>query len=286
MAQFVHTKGSMNIVNEATAGGKRAVRGAADQIAPWIVITARIGFAALGLVYIIVGFLSARAAMGDGDTANAEEALRVIGTQPFGQVLLWICALGLAGYAVWRFIQAATDPGDQGTGRRVMNAIKGVVHLALAVTAGRLAMGSSDSGSSSGGFLQSLIQHDVGRWLVVAGAIGLGVYGVKEIIKAVRRDLDDRLDLSSLSSGARTAVIQLARWGIAARGLVFAALGVLVALAAMRGGNAEEQDTDNALNLLGGLPGGQIILWVTAAGLVAYGIYSFVRARYRRIETT
>lgn len=277
----------MRIVEDASGTARRAAHAATREVDGWIEWTARIGFGALGVVYLIVGILAAQAATGDGgETTDAQGALHVIGQQPFGTALLWITAIGLLGYALWRFIQAATDPGSQGAGRRAINAIKGIAHAVLGVSAARLAMGDPDSGSSGNGMMASIAGNPAGRWLIIAAAAALAIYGIKQAADAIRRKLDEDLDLSSMSSGTRAAVLQIARWGIAARGIVFAALGFLIARAAWSGAGGEDQDTGQALDLLAGLPGGGIILGAIAIGLMAYGVYCFINARYRRIETT
>lgn len=268
----------MNVTNEASKAGHAAQR----EAGPWIERTARIGYAAKGIVYVIVGWLAAQTAFGTGgQTTDSRGALRVLAQQPFGTALLWIVAIGLAGYAVWRFVQAATNPENREGFKRVLDVIKGVAHLLLAYSAAKLAMGES-SGDGGSGFLSSVANNSLGRWIIIAVGIGLLCYGVYQVVKAVKSDVAEHLSLGSMSAGARDAVIQIARFGIASRGVVFAILGFLFSRAAWRRAGEGQQDTDAALDLLAGLPGGTVILALVALGLVAYGIYCFVSARYRR----
>lgn len=249
-------------------------------------IAARLGFVARGIVYIVLGGLAAAAAIGSGGgTTDARGALGFLRDQPLGIALLWITGIGLFGYAAWQLIQAATNPSGHGAGKRLLTAIKGLTHAALALTAIQLARGQSGDGSAPGaGLLQQVVDHPIGRWIVIAAALGFAAYGVGHVVRAIRTELGEHLDLSHVSATGREAIIQISRFGIAARGIVFAIVGLLVARAAWLRANAEEQNTDDALNVLAGLPGGEIILGGVALGLIAYGLYSMINARYRRIE--
>ncbi len=71
----------------------------------WFERLARLGYAAKGLVYLIVGLLAMQAAIGSGGRiTNTSGALQVIVTQPFGKFLLSIVTLGIIGYVLWRFV--------------------------------------------------------------------------------------------------------------------------------------------------------------------------------------
>ena len=107
---------------------------------------ARLGYVAKGLVYLIVGGFAFLAALGRGDGAtDTHGALQVLLTQPFGRVLLALCALGLLGYGLWRLTMAARDPERRGgsgesLARRGGYAISCATNLALAAFAGSLAL--------------------------------------------------------------------------------------------------------------------------------------------------
>lgn len=261
-----------------------AARQAAHEVSPWIERAARVGFLARGAVYIIIGALAAKAAIGSGgDTTDSRGALNVIAGQPFGTVMLWIVAIGLAGYGLWKLVEATNDPAGRGAGHRALDAIKGIAHLALAVSAATLASGNGD-GSSGSGMVTRFVDHPLGRWVAILAGLGFAIYGVAQVGKAVRAEMDRNFNFAEVSEGTRNAVIQLARFGIAARGVVFTILGLLFAMAAWKRGAAGEQDTGDALQVIGGLPGGQIILAAVALGLIAYGLYSILNARYRRIN--
>lgn len=263
------------------------VRQAARQAAPWVVGLARAGYAAHGVVYLVVALLAMRAARGGGSPGGTEEAMREVERQPGGDWMLWLLAIGLAGFALWRFVQAALDPEGKGAedpakgaAHRVRYAGSGVVHGALALAAARMASGGSGGGDSwySSGL------SPLGKLAVAAAALGFLAYGAYQVYRAYRVDLDDQLDLSRLRSASRTWVVRAARAGIAARGVVFAMIGVLLGQAALRRGPDESPGLQGALRALQEQPFGKYLLGLIAVGLAGYGIYELVRARYRRIS--
>ena len=113
---------------EATRGAKKGARRAAKGARPWIERVARFGYAAYGLVYVLVGVLSVRAALGGGGrTAGQEGVLQTILLAPLGRVLLGLVALGLLGYAMWRPFQGVLDPDGEGGDARSL--IKRADHI-------------------------------------------------------------------------------------------------------------------------------------------------------------
>ena len=134
-------------------GAKEEARRAAKGARPWIERVARFGYAAYGLVCVLIGVLSVRVATGGGGkTAGQEGALQTILLAPLGRVLLGLVALGLLGYAMWRLFQGILDPdregGDaRGLIKRADYVVNGLFHAALAVSVGRVALGSGGVGS-------------------------------------------------------------------------------------------------------------------------------------------
>ncbi len=82
---------------------EKAVRDAGS----WIVLLGRLGYAAKGVVFILVGILAAYSAYGTGAANDGtRSAMRHVEEIPFEQFLLVALAIGLVFYAVWRFFQA------------------------------------------------------------------------------------------------------------------------------------------------------------------------------------
>ena len=90
---------------------ERRAEEAAEEVSPWVERIARFGYATKGVVYVVVGMLAVGVATGIGGRAtDPPGAFQTISTQPFGRIILGFVALGLAGYALWRLVQAVADP--------------------------------------------------------------------------------------------------------------------------------------------------------------------------------
>lgn len=267
-----------------------AVRIAASQAAPWVERTARVGFAVKGVLYLIIGVLSARAAISGGRTVtDSHEAMGVL-HGALGRPLLAIAALGLAGYGIWLLVSAITDAESRGRSaigiaRRISAVVRGIVHLGLAYTAVSLALWER---SGPGGddttrhWTARLLDAPGGVYLVWIAALWIGGYGLYQFYCAWKVKLDDQLELDRLITGARGWVYAISRFGIAARGVVFVMLAVLFARAASThdpnhaGGPGESM---RELFELGRWP-----FLLIAVGVAAYGVYQFIEARYRRLR--
>lgn len=273
--------------------GRNAAKAAQVEAAPWIRGLARAGFVAKGIQYATIGLLAAMAAIGDrsGRTTDAKGALTEIHAQPFGKVLLGLMAIGLAGYAVWRFVEAILDPEHRGHGatgalKRVGKFGNGLLHTALVVYAvgvlTGMALGDPDDGTKS--WTGRILSWDLGAWLVGAVGIGIIVFAIVQAKKAWSCDLDKHLDLGKLRDGARRAVVQLSRFGIAARAFVFALVGAFLVSAAFRSDPNRAKGLGDTLAAVRAWTFGGAVLGVVAVGLIAYGVYELVEARYRRIQ--
>lgn len=276
-------------------GGGRAAwatRSAGAQASPWIERLARIGYAAKGAVYILVGGLAVAAAVGSGGRASGSSgAMASISDATLGRVVLGAIALGLVGYVVWQGVRAAFDPEEDGVGRRLLYALFALIHAGLASQAAQLAIHGGGSGSGSGGgggsggaqhWSARMMQQPFGPWLLGAAGVAVGLYGLQQIWNAWRVDLDDQLDLRSMTRRGRTWAIRSGRFGLAARGLVFAIVGTYLVVAAAQSDPSEAKGLGGVLEMMAGTPW---LLGLVAAGLVAYGVYYLVRARYRIIQT-
>jgi hypothetical protein len=275
--------------------GARAAEGAARratrEAAPWVEKLARFGYAAKGAVYLLVGGLAVAAAFGGGGQATGTSgALTSIADSTFGRVILGLIALGLFGYVVWGFVRAATDPENDGAGHRVFYLVTSLIYGALAVEAARLAMGGgggAGGGAGGGGgggashWSARLMEQPFGVWLVGLAGVAVGIYGIQQLINAWRVDLDDRLALGSMSRSARTWTIRTGRFGLAARGVVLTIIGGFFVTAAMQADPSEARGLGGVLGMMQDTPW---LLGIIALGLLAYGVYNLVRARYRVIR--
>src|SRR6202140_4575697 len=95
-------------------GANRVTRRAAT--GKWMTGVARVGYSAKGVVYLIIGFLAAKLAIGQGGSATDQRgALHTIYDHPSGKFLLIGVAIGLLAFALWSFIQAIYDTEGKGS---------------------------------------------------------------------------------------------------------------------------------------------------------------------------
>ncbi|HUQ81566.1 MAG TPA: DUF1206 domain-containing protein [Gemmatimonadaceae bacterium] len=268
-------------------------REAIAPVAPWIERLARVGYAAKAVLYGVIGVLALRAALGDGggETTGSRGALSTLVKQEFGVALLVAIAAGLFGYAAWRLAEALLDPerrghGAKGLAIRASHVARGVFHAALGVQAVRVAMGNGKSGSGDATetWTARALEAPFGEWIVVAIGVGIAGYGLWQIYRAWIAKLSKQLNLSRLSREAGSWLIKVCRVGIGARGVVFAVIGGFLARAGLAHNANKAADTGEALDVIGSQPFGKWLLAAVAIGLIAYGAYEVVQARYRVIK--
>lgn len=269
------------------------VRETVREVSPGLVWLGRCGLAAKGVVYVLIGIVAARAALGNGDqTTDSHGALERIVQMPFGPLMLAAVALGLAGYTLWRLVQAVLDTEHKGSelkGLWIRGAYmtSAAVHAALTLTAIRMLL---DAGASAGSgddaardWTARLLEQPFGPWLVAAVGLMLIGSGGFQLVRAVTTNFRDRLDNSSMSDREQTVGIWAGRAGYAARGITFGIMGLFLGLAAFRQQPGEAKGLAGALNTLAEQPYGPFLLGAVAAGLALYGLLMFLEARYRRI---
>ncbi|WP_062137195.1 DUF1206 domain-containing protein [Demequina aestuarii] len=243
---------------------------------------ARAGYAVSGLLHIVLGVLIARIAFGSGQEADQSSALSSISENAFGGVVLWFAVAAFVALGTWQAADAlrGSDKSD-----RVKSAAKAVLYVALAFTAGSVAMGSgggSNGDSQAQGFAGTLMEAPAGRALV--GAVGLGIIAgaafhvYKGWTQKFREDLRP-----TPGSELSTAVTAAGTVGYIAKGIALGVVGVLFAFAAVTADPDKAQGIDGAVESLLGAPAGQLIVVLVGVGFAAYGLYSFARARYARM---
>ena len=271
-------------VRGAQKGGEKVARSGGFE---WL---ARGGFVARGLIYGIIGVLAIKLAVGaGGTTTNQQGALKTIAHQPFGKVLLILVAIGLAGYALWRFVHALLGHGreDSDSGFERLAAFgSGLVYAGLCAIALEILLGSSrGSGGSSNASKTTagVFGWPGGTWLVgIAGGvlIGIGLYqGYRGISKAFLNDSKTE----QMSPRVRNWVEWVGSFGHLARMVVFGLVGTFLIKAAIDYNPSNAVGLDGALAKIAHASYGPLLLGIVAAGLIAFGIYSLSDARYRRI---
>ena len=254
---------------------------------------ARVGLVAKGVSYGVVGVLAVKLAVGGGGTATSRTgALEELAQQSFGKVVLVLLAAGFAAYASWRFVEAFAQrqSGDEGAlkkwGKRGGYVGRGLIYAGLTFSAIKILTQSGGGGSQNEKAHKTtatVLSWPAGTWIVgIAGALTLAA-GLWNLYRGLSRSFEDRWRIREMSERARRWGGRLGVLGHLARAVVFTLIGIFVIKAAIDYSPRDAIGLDGALQKLAHAGYGPYLLGVTAAGLVCYGLFCLVDARYRDV---
>lgn len=264
---------SVPVGHRTTSATGVAARAGDHPVVEW---GARLGYAASGVLHLLLAWLTVQIAIGDGAQASQSGALATVTRQPFGLVLLWLLAIGFSLLALWQLTELFTA---RKAFDKAKAAGKAVMYAALAYTAFVFALGGrTSSNKQTKDFTRTLMEAPAGRLLV--GLVGLGIIGVAlyHVYKGWKKKF-----LGDLQEHPGRFTVGAARVGYIGKGIALIAVGVLFITAAVQQQVGKATGLDGALKSLRDVPAGTVILVGIALGLAAYGVYSFARARYARV---
>lgn len=253
----------------------------------------KVGLAAKGVLYLVLGLLAIQFARGQtsSDEVSQSGAIEKVAEQPFGKLLLVAMSVGLICLTIWHVIQALTgDPveGDE-PADRAKYAAKAVIYGALSVTAIKITMDhwdgeatqtSSDGNDQSQQAASALFDAPGGVALVVVlGLVLLGIAGYQLVKYVINGEHADRL---AAGGDERKALELMGRIGYGARAVVAAGAGVFFLVAAIQHDPNESKGISGVLQELADASWGRIVLWLVAIGLALFGLFCFAEAKLRR----
>jgi hypothetical protein len=244
---------------------------------------ARTGYAVNGLIHFLIGGIAIGLAFGvaSADEADQSGVLRQLASTPGGLVLIWAGIVGLVALGLWqvtRLGRISTPNPWKRWGKRLSEAVKGIVYLGLACTALAVALGGRTSSSETIQRVSAWLLETEGGALLLA-AVGLSVLGtgVGFVVIGIRRTFRKLIRVPS--GGAGWIMVRLGLAGYVAKGISLALVGALFVLAALTSDAARASGLDGALRALGDLPYGPVFLVVIGLGLVQYGAFLIGRAK-------
>ena len=252
----------------------------------WVEHFARFGYAAKGGIYVLVGTLSAIAAFGTGGkTAGRKGAFLEIAQQPYGKILLGLVGLGFIGYGVWRFIQAIQDAENKGDDTRgilirIGYVLSGLLYFYFAYFAYQLISTSTSNEGGSQFLIQQILEWSSGQ--IIVGIIALivlakGIYQVYKVTAGIyNQDVKD----SKMRDEIKKTYRSMGMFGLLARAVVFGIISFFLAKAALTSSAAQAKGTSGVFHFLTAT-GGPSLMGVIALGLLGYGVFEFVKARYK-----
>ncbi|MCU1589091.1 MAG: putative integral rane protein [Frankiales bacterium] len=248
---------------------------------------ARLGLFSRGVVWLVVGLLAVQVALGKKTEADKNGALKTIADKPFGHLLLVVLVIGFFGYAAWRLLEGAVGHRDEDAGRkrwtkRGTSLFRGAVYLGLAISTLKFLV-SGGGNDKTQPLTARVMKAGGGRELVFVIGAGVVIGGLAMVVRAFRQKFEDKLDLGAMPARLRSATTFLGTAGIASRGLVFALIGWFLIDAAVRFNPDKAKGLDASLKTVAHQPFGRVLLFAAALGLLAFSLWSFIEARYRKI---
>ncbi|XDA99393.1 DUF1206 domain-containing protein [Sulfitobacter sp. LCG007] len=259
--------------------------GRSDEAPGWVIPVMRTGFGARGITYVLLGALAFLAAWTGGEAEGTQAALSRLRGVPLGLAALFVIAFGLFCYAVWRLICAWYDLEDRGTDAkgtvaRTGQVVTGIIHLGLAASTLRLALGRS-SGSEDGGSAQSaaswLLTFPFGAWIIVGvGVITMGAgayYGWKGFAEKYKEHIRCTAFTEKLDPVLKA--------GLVAHGVIIALIGLFLIYAGLTSDPEQAGGVGKAFDTVRSQPYGMFLLGILGIGTIAFAIYCFIEAVYR-----
>jgi hypothetical protein len=254
----------------------------------WMELVARVGFAARGILYGLIGYLAIQLIIsGAGDLEDPQGAIAEVAVQPFGEVLIIVIAIGMIGMAIWGVLRAITDPYNLGSGkmaiaRRISYLILGFGHLGIVHPIINILTGNGHRNNSTTEESQEvaagILTYPWGPWAV--GIVGLGfvAVGLYQIYRGASARFTRRFEEFDMSDKQKSVTKIVGRVGIVSIGVVIGIIGILALLAAFTLDPEKVGGIDAALLFLVQQPYGPYILGVVALGFIAYAAFSIMGA--------
>lgn len=247
---------------------------------------ARVGLVARAVVYLVIGALGLSLLRGNPAELDQKGALTELMERPLGAWLVLVCAIGFASYALWRFLEAAGGAAVDGDDpkARLKSLARGVIYTVLAITAVTVLLGSrSSQAGQQRGIVARVLEWPAGELIVIAAGVIVVLAGCALVVEGWRHTFLKYLDHSDMGDSTRALVRWTGTVGSVARGLVVVLVGILLIVAAVTGDKQKATGIDGALKSLRELPFGDLVLALASIGLIVFGIYALLEARYRRV---
>ncbi|WP_299260290.1 DUF1206 domain-containing protein [uncultured Kushneria sp.] len=255
-----------------------------------VTLAARCGYTAKGMVYITIGWLSMMATMGmGGRNGGSSDAVRELASQPFGGVMMTLLSVGLFGYTAWRLVQAFFDAEHKGRDwkgilTRLGYVLSGLIYAGIAINCIELLLDNGGSSSSTSSQTRTVMAHPGG--IVAIFLVGLGFLGVglRQIWRGWHHSYEKNWHLEQMSHRQRLIAANVSRVGLTARGIVFMIIALFLCLSAINTDPSDARGLGGALRAVAEQPFGPWLLGLVALGLMAYGCYCLVNARFRNVN--
>lgn len=245
-------------------------------------LLARLGLAARGVLFLLIGVLALEVALGESAQADSGGALRAAASRPLGTAAVWVLAVGFGALTIWKItelLQGRREPKE-----RLLNAGRAIVYAAACAGMVSFLAGGGSSSSDAQSHTATAEVMRLPGGAVIVGVVGgcVVVAGIVFAVQAVRRDFARDLKTGEMSHGVRRTVLALGVTGHTARGGVVAAVGVFVVVAAATFDPDQAKGIDGALKSLRDTPAGPWLLGLVALGVCVFAVFCGFEARWHR----
>jgi Domain of Unknown Function (DUF1206) len=252
---------------------------------------ARWGLVSKGSLYLLVGVIAADVSIGGGERLRDRGgALASVADSWYGKIIVGLLAVGLAGYAAWRFAEGVLgrplEGGKkEGLLKRLGYFARALWYLGLFGIAVSALYGANESSGSreEDRFTARVLEWPLGRWIVAAIGLAILGAGVFNVWRAVTRSFRKNLKLRKMSEVEEKGFTVMGVVGHLARGVVFGLIGFFLVRAAWRYEPKDTVGLDGALAEILRQDYGDTLLGIVATGLIAFGLYCYAEARYREV---
>jgi uncharacterized membrane protein YidH (DUF202 family) len=242
--------------------------------------TGRVGWAARGVLYLLVAILVARVpTTGSARKADQRGALQALGDRPFGGALLVAIAVGLFAFAVFRAYEAARA-GDEKTTRRLGWGVSAIVYAHIAFTAVRVLVRPEGGGDEQRALTARVLGWPGGPILIAAVGLGVIVAAANFARKAIKERFRVDIDDAAVPRPASPVVKVVGVAGWLGRSLVWGLVGWFLVRAAFEHDAKQPVGLDETLRALVGETWGVAVIWVAVAGLTAFALLCFATATW------
>jgi hypothetical protein len=270
----------MEVATESRRAARRAAR------SRWLGMLGRAGLAAQGICFGIVGALAVRLAAGaGGEATDAQGALNALARHGWSTLLLVVLCVGFAGYALWRLAQSLFDRGGMGSDlgglfRRAIQLVQGLAYVLLTYGAAKTIVGAGAPAGGEKRAAAGMLGWPGGRELVGLVGLVLAVTACVLVYWALSRRFLESLATGEMGPRMRRAVTALGVVGLIALAVVSAIVAWFLLKAAVEFDPQAPVGIGGALGKLAHAAYGRALLGVTAAGLVLFGVFDLLQARY------
>jgi hypothetical protein len=262
----------------------------------WLRAVSRLGLVCRGTVYLLVGYLALRLALAtrgrSAAPASSTGAVQAVTEPAWGRVLLVLLVAGLGAYALTQLIEAVFRPAhaENALGRWRQRAVSSwgcLLYLAFCLSTARLLVAARPKGTAGSehrhdtDLTAALLESGWGRLLLALVGVVAMAAGVEVGRRAVRLDFRERFTTAHMSPALAMLTRALGGFGCAARAVVFVLAGFFIVKAAVLSSAEQAKGLDAVFRSVASSAYGSWLLALLASGLLCYGLYCLLEARYR-----